>query len=305
MPQDARAMEIGRLPASRKLCESGCLAALFGTAQELPNVVREIGRLREIVFRQVGEGAGGSIDLDAFDRRYLHLFLWNHATREVVGAYRMGPTPDILPRYGIRGLYTSTLFHYRKDFFARIGPAIELGRSFVRLEYQKQYAPLLLLWKGIGQYVARRPECATLFGAVSISNDYHAVSRRLIAQFLEGRRIQDLADMVAPRRAYRPVERPFRPTGAIPSPPAGINELSALIEDLEADGKSVPILIKQYLKTGGRLLGFNVDRGFSNALDALILVDLRDLPAAMLERYMDKSGAGAFSAWHALNRGAA
>lgn len=305
MPHDALAAEIGRLPASRRLCESGGLTALLGTAQELPNVVREIGRLREIVFRRVGEGAGRAIDLDAFDRHYLHLFLWNAAAREIAGAYRLGPTPDILPRHGIRGLYTSTLFRYRKDFFDRLGPAIELGRSFVRLEYQKQYAPLLLLWKGIGRYVASRPECATLFGGVSISNDYHPVSRRLIAQFLEGRRKEDLVGMVAPRRAYRPAERPFRPTGAIPRAPAGVDELSALIEDLEGDGKGVPILIKQYLRVGGKLLGFNVDRGFSNALDALILVNLRDLPPALLERYLGKRGAGAFSAWHALNRGAA
>jgi putative hemolysin len=305
MPRDALAAEIGRLPASRALCESGGLTAFLGTAQELPNVVREIGRLREIVFRQVGEGAGRAIDLDAFDGHYLHLFLWNAAAREIAGAYRLGPTPDILPRRGIRGLYTSTLFRYGKDFFARLGPAIELGRSFVRAEYQKRYAPLLLLWKGIGRYVASRPECATLFGAVSISNRYHPVSRSLMVRFLEGRRNEELVGMVTPRRAYRPPARLFRLTDTIPRVPAGMDELSALIADLEGDGKGVPILIKQYLKTGGKLLGCNVDRNFSNALDALILVDLRDLPPAMLERYMGKSGAGAFSAWYALNRGAA
>jgi hypothetical protein len=281
------------------------LTAFLGTAREVPNVVREIGRLREIVFREVGEGAGRAIDLDAFDGHYLHLFLWNAAQREIAGAYRLGPTPDILPRHGIRGLYTSTLFRYRQDFFARLGPAIELGRSFVRPEYQKQYAPLLLLWKGIGRYVASRPECATLFGAASISNDYHPVSRRLMVGFLEGRRKEELVGMVAPRRAYRPPARLFRLTDAIPRVPAGMDELSALIADLEGDGKGVPILIKQYLKTGGKLLGCNVDRDFSNALDALILVDLRDLSPALLERYLGKPGAGVFSAWHALNRGAA
>ena len=187
----------------------------------------------------------------------------------------------------------------------RVASPLELGRSFVRLEYQKQDAPLLLLWKGNGRYVGSRPECATLFGGVSIGNDYYPVSRRLMVQFLEGRRKEDLAGMVVPRRAYRPAGRLFRLTGAIPRVPAGLDELSAPIADLEGDGKGVPIPIKQYLKTGGKLLGFNVGRGFSNALDALILVDLRNLPPAPLERYLDKPGAGAFSAWHALNRGVA
>jgi len=282
LPQDSLAAEIGRLPASRRLCDGG-----------------------EIAFRNVGEGGGRAVDLDGFDRHYLHLFLWNPAAKEVAGAYRLGPTPDILPRHGIRGLYTSTLFRYGRGFFDRLGPAIELGRSFVRVEYQKEYAPLLLLWKTIGRYVAGRPDCATLFGAVSISNDYHPVSRRLMVQFLEGRRREDLVALVEPRHAYRTPGRLFRLPDTVPRVPGSMDELSALIGDFEGDGKTVPILIKQYLKNGGKLLGCSVDRGFSNTLDALIVVDLRDLSPALLERYMGVSGAVAFSTWHALNRDAA
>ena len=305
VPRHALAAEIGRLPPGRMLCAAGDLSVFLGTAKELPHLTREIGRLRETAFRQVGEGTGRCMDLDEFDRYYLHLFLWNRDAGEIAGAYRLGATPDILPRYGIRGLYTSTLFHFRKELFDRIGPAIELGRSFIRPEYQKQYAPLLLLWKGIGRYVASRPECAALFGGVSISNDYHPVSRHLIVKFLEAHRMEDLARMVEPRHAYRPAERLFRRTGAVHRTPAGIEDLSNLIAGLERDGKGVPILIRQYLKTGGRLLGFNVDRRFLNALDALILVDLRNLPSALLERYLGKPGAAAFSAWHAIGQGAA
>ena len=305
VPRHALAAEIGRLPTGRMLCAAGDLSVFLGTAKELPHLTREIGRLRETAFRQVGEGTGRCMDLDEFDRYYLHLFLWNRDAGEIAGAYRLGPTPDILPRYGIRGLYTSTLFHFRKELFDRIGPAIELGRSFIRPEYQKQYAPLLLLWKGIGRYVASRPECAALFGGVSISNDYHPVSRHLIVKFLEAHRMEDLARMVEPRHAYRPAERLFRRTGEVHRTPAGIEDLSNLIAGLERDGKGVPILIRQYLKTGGRLLGFNVDRRFLNALDALILVDLRNLPSALLERYLGKPGAAAFSAWHAIGQGAA
>jgi putative hemolysin len=301
-PQDRIGRDIANLAAARKLCEAGELAVYLGTEDEMPNVVREIGRLREVAFRQAGEGTGRAIDLDAFDRYYLHLVLWNQKAGEVAGAYRLGPTPDILPRYGMRGLYTSTLFRFRKDLFERIGPAVELGRSFIRPEYQKQYAPLLLLWKGIGRYVANRPECATLFGGVSISRDYHPVSRHLLVKFLEAHRADHLVKLVSPRRPYKPSEKVLRRTGVVEQVPDDLEDLSALIADMESDGKGVPILVKQYLKTGGRLVGFNVDPGFSGVLDALIVVDLRSAPPALLERCLGKSGAARFAAWHAGRR---
>jgi putative hemolysin len=276
------AHDVASLPVERKLAESGGLAVWIGSSAELPNVLREIGRLREIAFRGAGEGTGRAFDLDRFDNHYLHLFLWNAATREVAGAYRLGPTPDILPKRGVRGLYTSTLFHYRQELFDTLGPAIELGRSFVRPEYQKQYAPLLLLWKGIGRYVASRPECATLFGGVSISAGYHSDSRHLIVRFLETHRAGQLARWVAPRNPYRPRN------GAPNSAPASLDQLSTVIADIEPDGKGVPILVKQYLKSGGKVLGFNVDRQFSDTLDALMMVDMRNATPALQERYLGK-----------------
>jgi putative hemolysin len=296
---DELAAEIAALPAERLLCESGELAVYVARENEFPGVVRELGRLREIAFRRVGEGAGRATDLDRFDRYYDHLALWNRETREIVGAYRLARAPEVLATRGLSGLYTSTLFRYSKQLLERIGPAVELGRSFIRPEYQKQYAPLLLLWKAIGCYTALRPECATLFGAVSISNDYHPVSRHLLVRFLEAHRADPLKAMVAPRSPYHPDERLFRRTGTLRSVPADLDDLSELIAGLERDGKGVPILLKQYLKTGGRLLGFNVDRRFSNALDALIMVDLRNAPSALLDRYMGKPRAAAFRAWHA------
>jgi putative hemolysin len=298
VPGNGVAAQIAALSAERKLCESGDLAVYVASEEEMPNVVREIGRLREVAFRQAGEGTGRAFDLDRFDHYYLHLVLWNQKREEVVGAYRLGPTPDILPRHGIRGLYTSTLFRFQKDLFARLGPAIELGRSFIRPEYQKQYAPLLLLWKGIGRYIASRPECAALFGGVSISSDYHPVSRHLLVKFLEAHRAGPLADLASPRHPYRPADL-LRRTGLVERVPEDLDELSALIADMESDGKGVPILVKQYMKLGGRLLGFNVDRAFANVLDALILVDLRGAPRPLLERCLGKDGAAHFTAWHA------
>ena len=300
VPQGDLTAEIAALPRERLLCESGELAVFVACEREFPAVVREIGRLREIAFRRVGEGVGRATDIDRFDRYYDHLALWNRETREIVGAYRVAAAPDVLASHGLGGLYTRTLFRYSKRLLDRIGPAVELGRSFIRPEYQKQYAPLLLLWKAIACYVSRRPECATLFGAVSISNEYHPVSRHLLVKFLEAHRAEAFASLVAPRRAYHPDERLFRRTGTLRHVPEDLDGLSTLIADLERDGKGVPILIKQYLKTGGRLLGFNVDRHFSNALDALIMVDLRAAPAPLLDRYMGKVRAAEFRAWHAV-----
>ncbi|HXA51790.1 MAG TPA: lysophospholipid acyltransferase family protein [Candidatus Acidoferrum sp.] len=267
--------DVAALPPDRKLCENGDLSVFLGSAAELPHVLREIGRLREIAFRGAGEGTGHSRDMDRFDPHYQHLFLWNESTREVAGAYRLAATPDILPRYGAAGLYTSTLFRFDARFFERMGPAIELGRSFVRPEYQKQYAPLLLLWKGIGRYAASRPECAMLFGAASISDSYRPESRDLIVRMLQQHTVEDLAPLVSPRNPY------CAPAVRVP---AGWDQLSKVIADLEPDGKGVPVLIKQYMRSGGKVLAFNVDRAFSDALDALVVVNLRDAAPALKAR---------------------
>lgn len=294
-PPSTLASEIARLAPERKLAESSGMAVYLAGQDEFPVVVREIGRLREIAFRGAGEGTGRSLDLDRFDSYYLHLVLWDHNSNQVVGAYRLGPTPDILPKYGIGGLYTSTLFRYSRTLFQQTGPAIELGRSFIRPEFQKQYAPLFLLWKGIARYLVNRPDCPRLFGAVSVSNAYHPVSRHLIARFLEARRADELARMVMPRSPYRP-DRRLLSTGDWSDVPDEIDKLSNLVAELESDGKGVPILVKQYLKAGGRLLGLNVDRRFSDALDALIMVDLRSAPLSLLERYLGKAEAQLFQA---------
>ena len=288
-----------RLPPASRLCRSNEFSVFTARAAEIPNLLQEIGRLREISFRQVGEGTGARLDLDRFDGHYLHLFVWNDEKQELVGAYRLGPTPDILPRHGISGLYTSTLFHYQRELFRRIGPAIELGRSFIRPEYQKQYAPLLLLWKGITRYVSLRPECAVLFGGVSISNQYTPVSRNLMARHLETRKAGEFAPLVRPRHAYRQQTTGRWHTRALDRFLQDIDDLADPIADIEAEAKGVPVLVRQYLKLGGRVLGLNIDPGFSHALDALIMVDLRRTPRPVLERYMSREVAARFLAYHA------
>lgn len=273
-------------------------------ACEIPNLLREVGRLREVTFRAVGEGTGKSVDLDGFDHYYKHVLLWSKGKQELVGAYRLGLTEEILPRLGTSGLYTSTLFRYDERLFDHFGPALELGRSFVRPEYQRQYAPLLMLWRGIGRFLAANPHLTILFGAVSISSRYNRVSRELIVRFFRGREKDPvLRGLITPRRPFR--SGWIRP-GDCPSTCTRLKDLDELadpIADVESDGKGVPILIKQYAKLGGRLLSFNVDRDFSNVLDGLVMVDLRQTDPAVLERYVGKDGIRAFQRYHGIAAG--
>jgi putative hemolysin len=294
-PTELLAEELNGLAGDRCLAENGDLAIYLAKADEMPRMLQELGRLREVTFRLAGEGTGKGRDLDRFDRYYWHVLLWHKTRRELVGAYRAGNTAEILAERGVGGLYTSTLFRYDARVFEKIGPALELGRSFVRPEYQRQYAPLLLLWKGIARLLATHAEIPVLFGAVSISNDYSKASREMIYRFFEARMQEDeLAGLIEPRR-------PFRPTGLRPWDCRAmchvlrdLEELSQPITDVETDGKGLPILLRQYAKIGGKLLGFNVDRKFSNVLDGLVVVDLRKTEPALLERYMGREGAARF-----------
>jgi putative hemolysin len=291
--------ELETLPEDRRLAENSDLAVYLGTAREMPQLLREVGRLRELTFRGAGEGTGKSRDLDSFDEYYSHILLWHKSRQELVGAYRAGNTAEILAERGVGGLYTSTLFRYDEKIFQRLGPALELGRSFVRPEYQRQYAPLLLLWKGIARMVARQPAVPVLFGAVSISNEYSSASREMIYRFFEAHMQEDeLAGLIEPRRPFRPGLLRRWDCSGMHRALRDLDELSQPITDVEADGKGLPILLRQYAKIGGKLLGFNVDRKFSNVLDGLVVVDLRQTEPAVLERYMGREGAARFRQVH-------
>ncbi len=290
--------EVAALPRECELTGNGEFSVLLAPARAIPRLLGEIGRAREMAFRAAGEGSGKGADLDRFDAYYLHLVLWSKADRRLAGAYRLAITTDVLPRFGTGGLYTSTLFRFKPGFFERIGPAVELGRSFVVAEYQRNYSALLLLWKGITRVAQRRPEAAVLFGAVSISREYRAASRGLIATYLAGRESHRLAQMVQPRRRFRDPMMRNRQIQSLAALSTGIDDLSTSIADIEQDGKGVPVLIRQYLKAGGKLLGFNVDPDFSDTLDALIMADLRTAPQALLDRCMGRAEAEAFREFH-------
>ena len=299
--EDLLAAEIQTLSGDRCLAENAEFSVHLGMATEIPQLLLEIGRLRELTFRRAGEGTGRSRDLDSFDDYYWHVLLWNKSRRELVGAYRAGNTSEIVAQRGMAGLYTSSLFRYDSRLFQKLGPALELGRSFVRPEYQRQYAPLLLLWKGIARLIATHPEIPILFGAVSISNDYNKASREMIYRYFESRMQDDsLAGLIEPRRPFRPGLLHRWDCRAMCRALRDLDELSEPITDVEADGKGLPILLRQYAKIGGKLLGFNVDRKFSNVLDGLVVVDLRQTDPAVLDRYMGREAAQAFRKIHGV-----
>lgn len=291
--------EIQHLPPEQILIESGDESVILAKAQQVPQVMHEIGRLREVAFRSVGEGTGREIDLDQFDSYYDHLFVWRKSQRQIVGAYRLGLTDPILNKYGKKGLYTSTLFDFQDGFFSRIGSALELGRSFVRLECQGAINALPLLWRGIGRFILGNPQCKILFGPVSISKSYHPISRNMMVTYLRQNHLtQEISHLLKPKAPFKPSR--IHPRNPVPVcfDVKNVEELSELISEIETDRKRVPILLKHYLKLGGKVVGFNVDGHFSHVLDGLIVVDLTKTERRILERFLAPEGARRFLAYH-------
>ncbi|MCX7895693.1 MAG: lysophospholipid acyltransferase family protein [Thermoanaerobaculum sp.] len=287
--------EVQRLPSHQRLVEKGSFQVFYAQAAQIPALLREIGLRREETFRLVGEGTGQSRDLDPFDRHYLHLVLWDQEQQQLAGAYRLGPTDTLLPQGGLASLYTATLFRFDPALFRRLGPALELGRSFIRPQYQRSFWPLQLLWRGIGEFVARHPRYRYLFGPVSISAAYHPESRRLLAHFVLHHFLHpELSRWVRPRCPYHLPP----PKNELVWPVDGLDQLDQLVAHLESDRKGVPVLLRQYLKLGAWVLGLNVDPKFSHVLDALLLVDLLATDWRLLHHYLGGQGASRFLAAH-------
>lgn len=273
--------------ANSLLARQGALSAFVAPAPLIPHLLREIGRLREVTFREVGEGTGEDIDLDRFDDYYLHIFLWDENEKQVAGAYRLGRCDMILRRYGAKGLYTSTLFRFQKPFLQHLDDALEMGRSFVAPQYQRTPVTLPLLWRAILTWVCRHPRYKKLFGPVSISDDYHGLSRKLMVEYLRDNNFHpDLATLVKPRKPFRYGKNKRLLREFISAEMKDVRDFSALISSLEEDGKGIPVLLKHYLRLNGTLVSFNVDKSFSSCLDGLILVDVTQSDPKLLGKYM-------------------
>jgi putative hemolysin len=291
--------ELESLPPDDLLLTSGNFKVYRFLGSELPHTLREVGRLRELTFRSVSEGTGNECDLDPFDAWYDQLVLWDDQTSQIVGGYRLGPTDRILPLKGKHGMYTSTLFDFKGDFFRRMDPALEMGRSFIREEYQRKPTSLPLLWRGIGRYVARFPQYHLLFGPVSINPEYGQASKELILSYLRhNRSADDLAPLVRAKNPPRAMSLRDADLEVLQRCAFDLDHVSGLVSDLEPDAKSVPVLLKHYLKLNGRLIAFNVDESFGGCLDGLIVVDLTKTDPKLLAAYMGDAGAQAFLDYH-------
>jgi len=285
--------EIAGLAPDRRLLSSGAFDVFCAAAGEIPSALNEIGRLREITYRAVGEGTGLSHDTDQFDAEYLHLFSWDRRERRVVGAYRVGRTDRLVASRGVDALYTRTLFRYDARLIGRLSPALELGRSFVRQEYQRNHNALLVLWQGIGRFIVRHPEYRVLFGPVSISARYSDFSHQLLIAFLRQNHLDHgLSQLV---EAINPAGS--KPAAPVPLP-STIEEANRLISRTEKDGKGVPVLLRHYLKLNSRLIAFNIDPKFGDALDALMMVELPKVDRAILNRYLGRADADRYLAIH-------
>lgn len=283
--------DIAQLPPHCCLTRQGEFAVYRAPAARIPHVLEEIGRLRELSFRQVGEGSGLARDLDRFDAHYEHLFVWHTARSELIGAYRLGFTDPLCAVGGVEALYTHTLFDYDARMLQRVGPALELGRSFVCPEWQRSFRPLRLLWTGIAAVLDAHPELRCLFGPVSISASYSAAGRRLMEAALSRHHGDPaLREMVRPRTPSRAHgdAAPMRPVVAALGDPS---LLSRVIGRLDPALGGLPVLVRHYLELKGRFAGFNVDAAFGNTLDGLVFVRVEDIPARVRAKFSVKLSA--------------
>jgi len=295
------AQDVAAIPADQLLVERGEFRVYHAKSEQIPNVLREIGRLREKTFREVHEGTGEAYDLDCFDPYYEHLFMWDTRAAAIVGAYRLGRTDKILEVYGKRGLYTSTLFKYKDALLDEINPALEVGRSFIVSEYQKKHATLSMIWRGIGHFVVKYPQYKLLFGPVSINREYMPISRDLMIRFLRENRFDStLSSFVRAKRPPRSQRKIRGSERRSLKSLQNIEEISALVSEIEKDRKGVPILLKHYLKMNGRLLSFNVDQAFGECLDGLIIVDLTQSDRKLLRAYLSPEGMESFLHFHGV-----
>lgn len=299
VPKTRLCNEVASLAPENRLVDQKEYTVYVTTAKDSPAIMREIGRLREVSFRDVGEGTGRSLDIDVFDQHYRQLFLWNHHTQEIAGAYRIGQTDRLLRQKGAAGLYSTTLFNYKPPFFNHLEHALELGRSFIRTEYQKKFGCLSILWRGIGEFVARNPRYRYLFGPVSISRRYHTISRNLMVAFLSHHSMDlNMARLVKPRRPVKLLKSVKRATPLRVLEKDAIEGISMLVSEVENGNKGIPTLIKHYLKLNGHFLAFNLDKAFANVIDGLIWVDLLKTDRKIVERFLSRQGAEAFYRIH-------
>jgi putative hemolysin len=245
----------------------------------IPEIIKEIGRLRELTFREVGEGTNKSSDIDEYDLYYNHLFIWDIEGSKIVGSYRIGKGKDIANIYGLKGFYITSLFRVNKRFLPVMRESLELGRSFIVKDYQKKAIPLFLLWKGIMLFLLRNQEYRYLIGPVSISNEFSKFSKSLIVEFIKTYFFDtEKARYIVPKKKFVvKKEKVIDRKVFIDVAEHDINKIERIIMDIEP-GYRLPVLLRRYLEINGKIIGFNVDPKFNDCLDGLLILDLYEAP---------------------------
>ena len=255
----------------------------------IPNIVQELGRLREITFREIGEGTNNPVDLDPFDDYYYHLFLWDNETNKVAGAYRMGMGTEIFKAHGINGFYLQDLFRFEPELYKMMSESIEMGRAFIIKEYQQKPMPLFLLWKGIVHCTLRFPEHKYLIGGVSISNKFSNFSKSLMIEFMRSNYYDPyVAQYVRPKKEFKVKLEDADKDIVFDKSEADLNKFDKIIDEIEPENLRLPVLIKKYIKQNAKVIAFNVDPLFNNAVDGLMYIRIADLPESTVKPVMEE-----------------
>ncbi len=272
-----------------RLLQSKNYEVFFTEANKIPNVLHEIGRLREVTFREVGEGTNESIDLDKYDQYYHHMFLWDDETKQISGAYRMGLGSEIFPKYGMEGFYLNDLFRFESELHEMMQNSIEMGRAFIIKDYQQKPMPLFLLWRGIIHTTLRYPEHKYLLGGVSISNQFTDFSKSLMIEFMKSNYYDPyIAQYVHPKKEFKVKLKDADKDFIFDETEADLNKFDKIIDELEPGSLRLPVLIKKYIKQNARLVAFNVDPLFNNAIDGLMYIRIADIPESTMKPVMEE-----------------
>jgi putative hemolysin len=275
--------------SNSRLLQSKNYEVFFAKAKEIPNVLHEIGRLREITFREVGEGTNDAIDLDKYDKHYRHMFLWDNETNKMAGAYRMGLGSEIFPQHGMEGFYLNDLFRFEPELHDMMHKSIEMGRAFIIKEYQQRPMPLFLLWKGIIHTTLRFPEHKFLIGGVSISNQFSDFSKSLMIEFMKSNFYDPyVAQYIHPKKEFKVKLKDADKDFVFNEAEADLNKFDKIIDELEPGSLRLPVLIKKYIKQNARVVAFNVDPLFNNAVDGLMYIRISDIPDSTVKPVMEE-----------------
>lgn len=281
LPKNSRLMqkEIKSLDPKSYLFTTGNYSCYLTESKDIPFLLHELGRKREEAFRAVGEGTNKSLDTDGFDLYYKHLILWDNHKFKLVGAYRLGIGSEIMSTYGVKGFYTQTLYNYEKGMYDTLSKSIELGRSFVSLEYQKEALPLMLLIKGLLYSVLKFPEIQYLLGPVSISSWYPKFYRSLMTYYINKKHSdKNYERLIRPNNPFFPDYLKTSVDELMQNKMDSIEKFDRYLLRLSDNQYRMPTLVKKYIKIGAKIITYNVDPDFNYSLDGFVFLDIKDVP---------------------------